>query len=173
MVSFVRYALYSLLLFSFDLKSVTIFNRGRRLQRPSQNRTCRFPTSGSSVNLTSQAIGCTGCGQSSVAAMGSAPDTSGTPPNERLPLTATVQPFQGQPHRETVVAVQGPHVTADPVVLVMARQFGLQHRPPLFHRTTAPHRLEPPVQLPALLVELLPAGLTTDDELPVANTNRL
>ena len=50
----------------------------------------------------------------------------------------------------------------------MARQFGLQHRPPLFHRTTAPHRLEPLVQLPALLVELLPTGLTTDDELSPA-----
>jgi len=63
MVSFFRYALCSLFLFSFDVKSVTIFNLERRLQRPSQNRTCGFPTSGSSVNLTSRAIGCTGCEQ--------------------------------------------------------------------------------------------------------------
>jgi len=36
MVSFFRYALCSLFLFSFDVKSVTIFNRERRLQYPSQ-----------------------------------------------------------------------------------------------------------------------------------------
>jgi len=75
MVSFGRYALCSLFLFSFDMKSVTIFNLERRLQRPSQNRTCGFPTSGSSVNLTSQAIACTSCERSGAAAAGSAPGT--------------------------------------------------------------------------------------------------
>ena len=55
MVSFFRYALCSLFLFSFDGKSVTIFNHERRLQPPSQNRTCRFPTSGSSADLTDEA----------------------------------------------------------------------------------------------------------------------
>jgi hypothetical protein len=34
-------------------RSVTIFYLASRLQRPSQNRTCRFPTSGSSTALTS------------------------------------------------------------------------------------------------------------------------
>jgi len=76
MVSFFRSALCSLFLFSFDAKSVTIFNHERRLQRPSQNRTCGFPTSGSSVNLTGRAIGCTSCEQCGAAAAGSA---SGTP----------------------------------------------------------------------------------------------
>jgi len=47
-----RFALCSLLLRSFDLRSVTIFNHVRRLQCPSRNRTCRFPTSGSSAKLT-------------------------------------------------------------------------------------------------------------------------
>jgi hypothetical protein len=40
------------LLRSFDMRSVTIFNHVRRLQCPSRNRTCRFPTSGSSAELT-------------------------------------------------------------------------------------------------------------------------
>ena len=54
MVSSFRLGLYSLFLRSFDLRSVTIFNRVRRLQCPSRNRTCRFPTSGSSVELTDE-----------------------------------------------------------------------------------------------------------------------
>ncbi len=62
MVSFCRSALYSLLLRSFDLRSVTIFNHERRLQCPSRNRTCGFPTSGSSVELTSRLPECISCG---------------------------------------------------------------------------------------------------------------
>ena len=41
MVSSFRLGLYSLLLRSLDMRSVTIFNRVRRLQCPSRNRTCR------------------------------------------------------------------------------------------------------------------------------------
>ena len=55
MVSSFRFALCSLLLRSFDLRSVTIFNHVRRLQCPSRNRTGRFPTSGSSAELTGEA----------------------------------------------------------------------------------------------------------------------
>ena len=55
MVSSFRFALCSLLLCSFDVQSVTIFNHVRRLQCPSRNRTCRFPTSGSSADLTDEA----------------------------------------------------------------------------------------------------------------------
>src|SRR3990170_8593274 len=47
----------------------------------------------------------------------------------------------------------------------MALKFRPQHRPPFLHRASVPHRLEPFVQLTALLAKLLPAGLTTDDEL--------
>ena len=56
MVFSFRYALYSLFLRSFDMRSATIFNHVRRLQCPSQNRTCRFPTSGSSAKLARRAV---------------------------------------------------------------------------------------------------------------------
>ena len=81
MVSFVRFALCSLFLFSFDLKSVTIFNRERRLQCPSQNRTCRFPTSGSSVKLTQQTMVHKGCALFSAAAVDNVPNSYRTSPN--------------------------------------------------------------------------------------------
>ena len=50
-VSSFRYALYSPFLSSFDMESVTLFYLVRKFQCPSRNRTCGFPTSGSSMKL--------------------------------------------------------------------------------------------------------------------------
>ena len=43
-----RFTLYSQFLRPFGMRSVTVFKPCEELQHPSQNRTCRFPTSGSS-----------------------------------------------------------------------------------------------------------------------------
>jgi hypothetical protein len=51
MASSFRFALYSLFLASFDWRVSQYLNHVRELQCPSQNRTCRFPTSGSSTEL--------------------------------------------------------------------------------------------------------------------------
>src|SRR5664279_3915493 len=66
-----------------------------------------------------------------------------------------------------VKAAYQPQVTADPIVLIMACQFGFQQRPPFLHRAGVPHSLEPVVQLLAFLAKLLSAGLASDDELPL------
>src|SRR5262245_57003165 len=54
-----------------SIREVPHYSAVGELQRPSQNRTCRFPTSGSSATLTSPVIKCRGCDISSAWESGS------------------------------------------------------------------------------------------------------
>jgi hypothetical protein len=59
---------------------------------------------------------------------------------ERFLLAAAIEPFEGHPLGDAVKAGDCPRVAANPVVLIMARQFGIQDRLPTT-QLRIPHNL--------------------------------
>ena len=89
-------------------------------------------------------------------------------PIERFALTASIQPFKHHTFSQTVEVFQGRHITADPVVLIMATQFCLKDRPPFLGFPIAPNFSEPVVHLFAFHTELLITGFAKKDEFPIS-----
>ena len=64
-------------------------------------------------------------------------------PGERALLTTPVNPLESQLLGEISESSNVSTVAADPIVLIMASQFGLQDGPPLLTLSGAPHGLKP------------------------------
>ena len=88
-------------------------------------------------------------------------------PVERFALTASIQPFKHHTLSQAVEVLQGRHITADPIVLIMASQFCLKDRPPFLCFLIVPYFPEPVVHLFAFHTKLLPAGFSEENEFPL------
>src|SRR3989339_1704757 len=51
-------------------------------------------------------------------------------PGKAVPLASAIDPFEGHSFRLVIESLHLPHVTADPIVVVVPPEFRLQHWPP-------------------------------------------
>jgi len=84
-------------------------------------------------------------------------------PRERPPLTATTQPLLHGTNHHIAEVTQHPRIALDPIIPVVAPQFGRQFHPDLGEPPRVPHLPEPRVDLVTGLAELLFAGLPSHE----------
>ena len=89
-------------------------------------------------------------------------------PIERRLLTAPIKPFQYHAFRQAAKLIQGRHIAAHTIVLVMTSQFSLKNRPPFPGFLVIPYSSQPVVHLLAFHTELLVAGLSKEDKLSLS-----
>ena len=82
-------------------------------------------------------------------------------PGKRLFLAPPIEPLKDQSFGNIVKSLNSPAITTDAIVLVVASQLRLQHRPPILKLRCATYLPEPYIHFLARLTKLLRTGLST------------